>query len=240
VIIACEKLMERLTKHALKMLGKESGAAAISREMVTLNGIDTGITWPKLVESAFLYRIGLSESGHYATPVIHFDKTTEKGHPFSYYVFGTAIVTATVDCLRGICKTDEVQIVHDFGSSINMDIDTGQVEGAVVQGIGWMTMEEVRYSGSGKLLSDTLSTYKVPDVYSAPRVIECEALDGKGPNLAVMGSKAVGEPPFVYGIGVWFAIRNAILAFNPKSRIGFSAPLTPEKVLMALWNHQHI
>jgi xanthine dehydrogenase large subunit len=240
VIIACEKLMDRLTKHAQKILGKERGTVAISQEMVTLNGIDTGITWNKLVESAFLNRIGLSESGHYATPVIHFDKTTETGHPFSYYVFGAAIVTVTVDCLRGNFKTDQVQIVHDFGSSINMDIDTGQVEGAVMQGIGWMTMEEVRYSGSGKLLSDTLSTYKVPDVYSAPRIIECKALDVKGPGLAVMGSKAVGEPPFIYGIGVWFAIRNAILAFNPSARIGFSAPLTPEKVLMALWNHQNI
>lgn len=237
VIMACEKLLDRLLKHALKMLGKDRGTVAISLEMVTLNGIDTGITWDKLVESAFLNRIGLSESGHYATPVIHFDKTTEKGHPFSYYVFGTAIVTVTVDCLRGIYKTDQVLIVHDFGNSINMDIDKGQVEGAVVQGIGWMTMEEVRYNSSGKLLSDTLSTYKVPDIYSAPRIIECKALDIKGPGLALMGSKAVGEPPFIYGIGVWFAIRNAILAFNPSARIEFSAPLTPEKVLMALWNH---
>jgi xanthine dehydrogenase large subunit len=205
-------------------------------EKVFASGKSTDLNWEKLVEAAFLKRICLTENGHYATPLIHFDKNKEKGHPFAYHVYGTAVVTVTVDCLRGIYSVDEVLIVHDFGNSLNQTIDTGQVEGAVVMGIGWMTMEEILFDMKGKLLSNSLSNYKVPDIYSAPKTIKCHALETEGPRLAIMKSKAIGEPPFMYGIGAYFALRNAVKAFNPKSGIGFKAPLTPEKILMNLYN----
>ena len=181
-------------------------------------------------------RINLSAKGHYSTPVIHFDKTIEKGHPFAYHVYGAAITIVTVDCLRGTYEIDAVHVVHDAGSSMNHAVDLGQCEGGIVQGIGWMTMEEVVYNENGKLLSNALSTYKIPDIYSVPKKLDVDFLNTDKNNLAVLKSKAVGEPPLMYGIGAYFAIRNAVLAFNPKSSVTYSSPITPEKVLMGLYS----
>ena len=235
LIIACNGLLKRLKATAAEMLACNPDEIKILDETVYKSGEKTNILWEKLVETAFLSRVSLSENGHYSTPVINFDKTIEKGHPFAYHVYGTAIITITLDCLRGMYNIDDVLIVHDFGNSINPDIDMGQVEGGVVQGIGWLTMEEIIFNREGKLLSNSLSTYKVPDIYSAPKVLECHALETEGPELAILKSKAIGEPPFMYGIGAFFAIQNAIRAFNPSYKIEFNAPLTPEKVLMRLY-----
>jgi xanthine dehydrogenase large subunit len=114
-------------------------------------------------------------------------------------------------------------------------IDTGQCEGGIVQGIGWMTMEEIVYDKEGKLRSNALSTYKVPDIYSVPKEIMIHPLSTTKDNLAIFRSKAVGEPPLMYGIGAYFALRNAVKAFNPSAIIPFDAPMTPEKVLMSLY-----
>jgi xanthine dehydrogenase large subunit len=235
LLLACSELMLRLKGTASRMTGCNSDLIRIKNEQVIADGIETGIFWNKLIETAYLERTNLSQSSHYATPEIFFDKTIERGHPFAYYVFGTAITEVTLDCLRGQYIVDSVQIVHDTGSGINRELDLAQVEGGLLQGIGWMTMEEIRYNEKGKLLSDSLSTYKVPDIYSAPRAVSCKFLDTEGPNLAVLGSKAIGEPPFMYGIGTYFALRNAIKAFNPNLELKFDAPLTPEKVLSALY-----
>jgi len=235
LLMACNGLLKRLKTTAGDMLGCTADEISLQDEVVCKNGEKTQILWEKLVETAFLNRVCLTENGHYATPVIHFDKTREKGHPFTYHVYGAAIVTITLDCIRGSYEVDNVLIVHDFGNSVNHAIDMGQVEGGVVQGIGWMTMEEIIFNKKGKLLTDNLSTYKIPDIYSAPKVLKCHALETVGPELAIFKSKAIGEPPFLYGIGAFFAIQNAIKAFNPDYKIEFDAPLTPEKVLMRLY-----
>ena len=237
LLIACNGLLRRLKATAAGMLSCEADEIILKDEAIYKSGQKTDIFWEKLVETALFKRISLTENGHYATPVIYFDKTREKGHPFAYHVYGTAIVTITLDCLRGTNSVDNVLIVHDYGNSINPGIDLGQVEGGVLQGIGWMTMEEIIFNKEGKLLTDTLSAYKIPDIYSAPKVLECRALETVGPEAAVFRSKAVGEPPFMYGIGAFFAIQNAIKAFNPGYKIEFDAPLTPEKVLMRLYNN---
>jgi xanthine dehydrogenase large subunit len=117
---------------------------------------------------------------------------------------------------------------------MNKMVDIGQCEGGIVQGIGWMTMEELVYDKEGKLRSNALSTYKVPDIYAAPKEIMVEALETQKENAAIFQSKAVGEPPLMYGIGAYFALRNAVLAFNPTAHLPFDAPMTPEKVLMGL------
>ena len=236
LLIACNGLLKRLKITAAEMLGCNADEINFQDETVYRGRQKTHIRWEQLVETAFLNRVCLTEDGHYATPVINFDMNIEKGHPFAYHVYGTAIVTITLDCLRGTYGVDDVLIVHDFGNSINPDIDMGQVEGGVVMGIGWMTMEEIVFNKDGKLLSDSLSTYKVPDIYSVPKVLECHALETEGPELAILKSKAIGEPPFMYGIGAFFAIQNAIKAFNPGYKIEFDSPLTPEKVLMRLYN----
>jgi xanthine dehydrogenase large subunit len=233
--IACRNILERLLQRASKELNADRAHLKIKDEIIFNNETATDLTWNQLVMLCFINRESLSEHAHYATPQIYFDASKEKGHPFAYHVYGTAYLTVTVDCLRGTYKFDSVKIVHDFGRSMNTAIDRGQIEGGVVQGIGWMTMEEIIYNAEGKLLSNALSTYKVPDIYSVPEEIIIAALDTEGNELAVFHSKAVGEPPLMYGIGAYFAIRNAVKAFNPSAEIPFSAPFTPEKVLMALY-----
>jgi xanthine dehydrogenase large subunit len=235
VEIACKTLYARLLERASQMLKCKSSEIKIENEVIFKNNKKTDIHWEELVTSAFLARMCLTENGHYSTPVIHFDKSKEKGHPFAYHVYGNAIITVTLDCIRGVYEFDKVLIVHDFGSNINSIIDQGQVEGALVQGIGWMTMEELAFGKNGKLLSNSLSTYKVPDIYSVPKEVECIALPSEGHEMAIMKSKAVGEPPLMYGIGAYFALQNAIKAFNPNYKPDFDSPLTPEKVLMRLY-----
>jgi xanthine dehydrogenase large subunit len=234
--IACNNILERLKKVAAEEVNAKVDDIEIKDELIWLKGRQTNLDWKKLVFQTYFRRISLSEHGHYTPPDIHFDTTKEKGHPFAYHVYGTAVITTTVDCLRGIYKIDSVKVVHDFGQSMNPLIDLGQIEGGIVQGLGWMTMEEVVYDKDGKLRSNALSTYKVPDIYSVPKEITVEFLKTEKDNLAILRSKAVGEPPLMYGIGAYFALRNAVKAFNPKAEIPFDAPMTPEKVLMSLYS----
>jgi xanthine dehydrogenase large subunit len=127
-------------------------------------------------------------------------------------------------------------VVHDFAKSLNPLIDRGQAEGAIVQGLGWMTIEELMYAGNGHLISDTLSNYKVPDIHFAPQNIQVHFLENSDNPAGIFNSKAIGEPPFLYGIGAYFAILQAMKAFRPDLQINFSSPfLTPEKVLLALY-----
>ena len=235
---ACNQVKERLLSFIKTELTDEEGAdVEIKEEVVHINNEASVFNWKNVVQQAFLKRINLSAKGHYATPFIHYDKTIEKGHPFAYHVYGTALTTVTVDCLRGTYEIDAVKAVHDFGSSMNRAVDLGQCEGGIVQGIGWMTMEEVVYNAEGKLLSNALSTYKIPDIYAVPKTIDVKFLNTDGNEMAIFRSKAVGEPPLMYGIGAYFAIRNAVLSFNPAAGIPYSAPITPEKVLMALYSN---
>jgi len=231
--MACNALLERLKPLALTEADPED--IRIMEEWVYRGAVKTDMNWTDLIMIAFTKRVALSENAHYATPVIHFDKTKEKGHPFAYHVYGTAILEVTVDCLKGTYDFDSVNIVHDFGESMNKTIDNGQIEGGVVQGIGWMTLEEIVYNEQGRLLSNALSTYKVPDIYSVPKQINIEHLATEGHQLAIRKSKAVGEPPLMYGLGAYFAIRNAVKAFNPDAELPINAPYTPEKVLMDLY-----
>ncbi len=235
VQIACENILSRIKEVAAEMLQTGIAGISIKEETVYLDDKPTSLTWNEIVMAAYVKRVSLSEHAHYATPGLHYNAAEEKGHPFAYHVYGTAVTTVTVDCLRGTYEVDAVQLVHDVGTTMNPLIDRGQIEGGLVQGIGWMTMEEIVYDAQGKLRSNALSTYKVPDIYSVPEKIDIHFLETLNDNLAIFRSKAVGEPPLMYGIGTYFALRNAIRAFNPTSEIGFNAPMTPEKVLMGLY-----
>ncbi|RLD29237.1 MAG: xanthine dehydrogenase [Bacteroidetes bacterium] len=235
VLKACNALLERLKDVASKELNTNKKQIKIKDEIVYMNNEQTNLTWTELITITMLKRIALTENAHYVTPIIQFDKTKEKGHPFAYHVYGTAIITTTVDCTRGTYSFDSIKIVHDYGKSMSKGIDLGQVEGALAQGIGWMTMEEIAYGKDGKLLSNALSTYKVPDLFSIAKTIDVVPLETEGNDMAILKSKAVGEPPLMYGIGAYFAIQNAIKAFNPNYNFKFHAPMTPEKVLMSLY-----
>ena len=239
--MACENLKKRLKKAAADVLKIQSTSGiSFKNSSIYLKNEKTEWTWEKIINEAYLKRVSLSEHAHYATPSVYFDWTTAKGHPFAYHVYGTAMVTATVDCLRGTYEIDTVKVVHDAGKSMNIKIDLGQIEGGIVQGIGWMTMEEVVYDANGKLRSNALSTYKIPDIYSVPKAIDIHFLEKTEKNLAVFNSKAVGEPPLMYGIGAYFAIKNAMNAFNNSEQNNIiSAPMTPEKVLMGLYEKEY-
>jgi xanthine dehydrogenase large subunit len=236
--LACEAILSRIKEVATELV--EAGSPediTFTDGFVFRSGEKTGLEWQSLVLESHLRRVNLSEHAHYATPGINFDWETAKGHPFAYHVYGTAIVGVTVDCLRGRYEIDYVKCCHDFGSSMNTSVDNGQIEGGIVQGIGWMTMEEVVYDTDGKLRSSALSTYKVPDIYSVPKEIAILPLETDRQNLAIFNSKAVGEPPLMYGIGAYFAIRNAVRAFTYCSP-DFNTPFTPERVLMNIYGTQ--
>ncbi|GAB2775703.1 xanthine dehydrogenase large subunit [Hymenobacter luteus] len=233
--LACRALRERLLRLAATELQLDYEGLHIEDEQVLAAGKPADTNWEKLVSAAYWQRISLSENAHYATPDLHFNPETNQGYPFAYHVYGTALTTVRVDCLRGTYEVEAVRIAHDFGQSLNPAVDRGQIEGGAVQGIGWMTLEELVYNEEGRLLSNSLNSYKIPDLYSAPKVLDVHFLDTPGHPRAVLRSKAVGEPPLMYGIGTYFALRDAIRAFRPDTPLPFSAPMTPEKVLLNLY-----
>ncbi|HOI28818.1 MAG TPA: molybdopterin-dependent oxidoreductase [Melioribacteraceae bacterium] len=237
-INACSLILERLKKVAKEKLrtGKSS-VVEIKDEFVYVNSEKTDLDWVKLINMAYVERISLTAQAHHATPNIYFDREKMKGDAFAYHVFGTALVEATVDCLRGTYVIDSVKVVHDFGKSLHPVTDRGQAEGAIVQGLGWMTLEELIYNEEGKLLTDALSTYKIPDINFAPKLLEVHFLEDVPNPYGPFQSKAVGEPPFMYGIGAYFAIANAMKAFLPGKSVCYNAPVTNEKVLM--WLHSN-
>jgi len=232
--LACLQIVERLRQAIAEERGCPADQIAIVSEEVVRSDQSIGLSWEQLVSWAYARRIPLSAYASYATPGIHFDKSKEKGRPFAYHAVGTAVVEATVDGLRGIPRLDSVKIVHDVGKSLDPAVDRGQIEGGVVQGIGWMTSEELLYSLAGKILTDSMSTYKVPDIGATPE-ITVTFLEDALPPVGILGAKTVGEPPLMYGIGAYFAILDALRAFRPELPLFFNAPLTAEKTFRALW-----
>ncbi|MBN1837473.1 MAG: molybdopterin-dependent oxidoreductase [Spirochaetales bacterium] len=242
--LACRSILARLLEVASAELGTagrgaearvDGGSIEIADGRVLCDREPTELSWQRLVAAAYARRVSLSAQAHYATPGIWFDKTREKGEPFAYHVYGTALSEVTLDCLRGTYDVDGVWAVHDLGPSLDLLVDRGQAEGAIVQGVGWLTMEEVLYREDGSLATRDLSTYKIPDLHAAPRELEVRFMDG-GPNpLGVFNSKAIGEPPFMYGIGTYSALRAAMQAYRPELDLPLAAPLTPERVLSLLY-----
>lgn len=235
--LACLQIKQRLLAVAAVLLeNAELSQLAIENERVVCQGQATDILWNKLISQAYLSRTALSAQAHYATPDVFFDRTANKGHPFAYHVYGCASVEVSIDCLRGRYRIDRVSIVHDDGQPLDVAVDRGQIEGGIMQGVGWMTLEQVAYHDNGRLLTDNLSTYKIPDLHFAPE-IEVQFLKAADNPPGLLHSKAVGEPPLMYGIAGYFALVKAIQAFNPHWQVDFQAPMTPEKILMALYVH---
>jgi xanthine dehydrogenase large subunit len=232
--LACLQIQERLRQAIAAERGCPADEISIEHEATVCSHQSIGLSWEQLVSWAYSRRIPLSAYASYATPGIHFDKSKEKGRPFAYHAVGTAVVEATVDGLRGIPRLDSVKIVHDVGQSLDPAVDRGQIEGGVVQGIGWMTSEELLYSPEGKILTDSMSTYKVPDIGATPEVT-VTFLEDAPPPVGILGAKTVGEPPLMYGIGAYFAILDALRAFRPELPLFFNAPLTAEKTFRVLW-----
>ncbi len=239
-VIASENILGRLKKKAADIFNSTAEDVEIIDEKVIVSGKNKSMSWEELVWRSYFERVSLSSQAFYATPDIYFDREKNQGNPFAYYVYGVALTEVTVDGLLGTYTVDSVKVVHDFGKSLNSQIDLGQAEGAIMQGIGWVTMEELVQNKDGRLLSNTLSTYKIPDIYSAPGRVEIRFLENPYNPNGPFNSKAIGEPPFMYGIGAYFALRNGIKAFGVSKNFPLSSPLTPEKVLLALNSKQSV
>ena len=194
------------------------------------------ITFEELIQGAWFERISLSSTGFYRTPRINYDRTTFSGRPFFYYAYGAAVSEVIIDTLTGEHRILRVDILHDCGESINPAIDMGQIEGGFVQGAGWLTSEELWWNEDGELKTHAPSTYKIPTCSDLPVDFRATMLESaSNREETIYRSKAVGEPPLMLGLSVFFAIRDAVAAVGGEHcRAHLDAPATPEAVLNAV------
>ncbi|MFZ3183270.1 MAG: xanthine dehydrogenase molybdopterin binding subunit [Pseudomonas sp.] len=194
---------------------------------------DQFVSFEALIAQAYFGQVSLSSTGFYRTPKIFYDRTKAAGRPFYYYAFGAACVEVLVDTLTGEYKMLRTDILHDVGASLNPAIDIGQVEGAFVQGMGWLTMEELVWNAKGKLMTNGPASYKIPAVADMPMDMRVKLVENrKNPEDTVFHSKAVGEPPFMLGIAAWCALKDAVASIaDYRAQPAIDAPATPERVL---------
>lgn len=229
---AAMTLKSRLTDFLVQSAQCKAESIQYSAQGVAI-GSQQYMTWSELATAAWQARISLSASGFYSTPDIYYDRELAAGKPFLYYATGAAVSEVIIDTLTGESRVLRTDIIHDVGHSINPAIDTGQIEGGFVQGMGWLTTEELKWDNAGRLLTDGPATYKIPAIADTPDEFNVslwskDCID----ESAVLGSKAVGEPPLMLAISVWCAIRDAIgAAGNNKIFPILNAPATPEEIL---------
>ncbi len=230
---AARQIRERLAAYAVKLYGGDDAAVRFAADTVTVNGHE--LRFPDLVAKAYLARVQLWSDGFYATPGLHWDPKTMSGNPFSYFAYGAAVSEVVVDTLTGEWKLLRVDALYDAGKSLNPAIDIGQVEGAFIQGMGWLTTEELWWNAGGKLMTHAPSTYKIPGVSDCPEDFRVALFNNSNVTDSIHRSKAVGEPPLLLPFSVFFAIRDAVSAvgehkFNPP----LNAPATSEEILKSI------
>lgn len=234
---ACDTIKDRLAVVAAKMLEIESVENIVFADdmIYASESPQHRLSFDEVIQQAYVDRVSLSATGFYRTPNLTFDFSTQKGSPFNYYVFATAISEVEVDGLTGTFQLKQVDIVYDAGDSLNPHVDIGQIEGGFVQGMGWLTMEELVWNKQGKLMTFAPSTYKIPTITEVPDQFNVQLLEDAAQPGVIYGSKAVGEPPFILGVSVREAIREAIYAFGENNYyIPLVSPVTPEATLMAI------
>jgi xanthine dehydrogenase molybdopterin binding subunit/xanthine dehydrogenase small subunit len=193
------------------------------------------ISFVDVVRKAYLERVSLSTTGYYATPGIHWDRVAGRGKPFHYFAYGAAVTEVEVDGFTGMQQVTRVDILHDVGDSVNDAINRGQIEGGFVQGMGWLTAEELLWNDKGVKLTHSPDTYKIPAIGDAPKIFNVTLLANAAQKNVVHGSKAVGEPPFMLAISVREAIRDAVAAFGPgKGEVALASPATCEAIWRAI------
>jgi len=210
------------------------GAGAIRFEGGQVLSPTTTRSFVDVVKLAFFNRIQLWSDGFYRTPKIHYDKTTLTGRPFYYFAYGAACTEVAIDTLTGESRVLKVDILHDVGHSINPGLDIGQIEGGFVQGMGWLTTEQLVWNDKGYLSTHAPSTYKIPTAGDVPQHFKVDLWPEPNREDNVFGSKAVGEPPFMLAISVYEALRDAISSVGDGRPVRLTAPATAENVLKAL------
>ncbi len=230
---AARQIRERLAAYAVKLYGGDVETVVFAADAVHVNGHE--LPFAALVQKAYLARVQLWSDGFYATPHLHWDPKTMSGHPFSYYAYGAAVAEVVVDTLTGEWKLLRADALYDAGKSLNPAIDIGQVEGAFIQGMGWLTTEELWWNPSGKLMTHAPSTYKIPGVSDCPEDFRVKLYANANVEDSIHRSKAVGEPPLLLPFSVFFAIRDAVSSVgNHKVNPPLNAPATSEAILNAI------
>ena len=193
------------------------------------------VPFDELIGKAYVARVQLWSDGFYATPKLHWDQSKLKGRPFYYYAYGAAVSEVVVDTLTGEWRLLRADVLHDAGRSINPAIDIGQVEGAFIQGMGWLTTEELWWNKSGKLMTHAPSTYKIPTVNDCPTDFRVHLFNNANVEDSIHRSKALGEPPLLLPFSVFFAIRDAVAAVGDgRTSPPLNAPATCEEILKAV------
>ena len=194
---------------------------------------DETIPFPQLAKMCRQNRVQLSHAGFYKTPEIHWDRAARRGKPFLYFAYGAACAEVAIDILTGENRVMRVDILHDAGRSLNPALDIGQIEGGFVQGMGWLTTEELVFDAKGRLATHAPSTYKIPVASDVPADFRVALLDEPNRAATIYRSKAVGEPPLMLAISVYSAILDALHSIAPGKQVRLDAPATPERILMA-------
>ncbi len=231
---ACDQMRARLRPVAARLLGCDAADVTFSAGFAGAIGKQQSVPWQTVVKQAWLDRVGLSVTGFYMTPDIQYDFNTLQGRAFYYFCYGAAVSEVEIDTRTGEWWLRAVDIVHDVGQSINPAIDKGQIEGAYIQGMGWLTMEECIWDKQGKLLTHGPSTYKIPVASDVPEHFKVSLFDGRNVKPTPHRSKATGEPPLMNALSVFFALRDAVSASaGHRARVDLVAPATPERILLA-------
>ena len=229
---ACEQIKARLTEYAREKWGE----AALDFADGQVSVGDRVFAFKEFIAGAYMDRVQLSAAGFYKTPEIHWDRATGKGQPFFYFAYGASCSEVEIDTLTGEYRVTRADVLHDVGRSLNPAIDRGQVEGAFIQGMGWLTTEELWWDDKGALRTHAPSTYKIPLASDKPRAFNVRLAEwSENPKRTIKRSKAVGEPPFMLGISVFEAIGHAVASVADYAECPrLDAPATPERVLMAV------
>ena len=238
---ACETLRARLVPVAAKLLAAKLGRDIKEEEvtfrdgLVSAKGATASLKFSEVVTQAYFQRVSLSSTGYYRTPEIHYDRAAGRGKPFHYFSVGAAVSEVEVDGFTGMMRVLRTDILHDVGDSINAGINRGQIEGGFVQGMGWLTAEELVWDKDGKLLTHSPDTYKIPAIGDTPREFNVAFLANATQRNTIFGSKAVGEPPLMLAISVREAIRDAVAAFGAGQRVvNLASPATGEAIFRAI------
>jgi xanthine dehydrogenase large subunit len=230
---AARQIRERLAAFAAGRFGGDARDVRFAADTVFVNGEEVPFT--QLVQAAYLARVQLWSDGYYATPGLSWDAKTMTGNPFQYFAYGAAVSEVVVDTLTGEWKLLRADCLYDAGNSLNPAIDIGQVEGAFIQGMGWLTTEELWWNPGGKLMTHAPSTYKIPAVSDCPEDFRVQLFKNTNVADSIHRSKAVGEPPLLLPFSVFFAIRDAISAVGDhKVNPPLNAPATSEEILKAI------
>lgn len=234
---ACDTLKARLAPVAARLLNLDGPEEMVfAEDRVYCRTAPTyRVGFDAVVQAAYAERISLAATGFYRTPNIHWDPATYRGRPFYYFAYGAAVSEVEIDGFTGSFALRQVDIVHDVGQSLNPLVDQGQIEGGFVQGMGWLTMEELVWDERGQLRTFAPSTYKIPTISDVPEAFRVTLLERAAQDGTIYGSKAVGEPPFMLALSVREAIRAAVAAFGAPGRaIELLSPATPEVILAAI------